>query len=836
MGNDTSDLHSNDHVATAEVLASGQTHKESTGSAISSTAPSNGLSLVTETSRAGKDITPSRTPCDSAWEMAGLSHSPRLAEISYSLSPSENSQDTTHNLPSPEGSMHFGAAEEDQVLHSAADMRPDVLWSIGRSNLAVLFGGSILILVALGYLILLWAGEGPAGGEQAPRLWRAIMLNGWATQSVTLTSLLMRIVSAAQASLCTSFVAALLVERRRVPLSQVIRLSITRSVNGGPRELLQAIMSSRMRVLAFNRDVILLSVLFLIVMGIQFSSTILISDFGTTRLIQYPNRTLINLALSATADAAIGSFLTVGDLDSTMVLFGELESSSDPTPDDSGVSDTGIKRRAFLPFQKEDRISLQYFEGAALMLNTRVSCARPSMLAALVWDARGFPALAGGIRYNQTFENAGLNTTDICQTSPQDTTYCLPETFNCSLPFSTIETILDRPAALCHLPIHGLAEETQHTMPAWDKITDPLNFASGSWPGLVFMSNIPKSYWKQLSKSVPFELGPPIPHGEWNSYEIEPGISLNVTLCFSGLNTTLSKVAMTGNISQGEPDIRWNTTTYSYEVDALRTLFGAGPVHKSVNERGLLSIVGEIQDPAPLSSLDVNSTMAGDAIFRSEQQLGNGVAADVWSSSGFNSSIGMCDHCSLLDQGVSSDIATLFQDIVQTSGRAAVAVDAYLTMLSRSWYYSFQPKFDVPGYVDVAFSAEILLPRYWGGITAVVVLVVANLVLTWTISVLYVRHSRHTVAGDFWHAASQLVSDETMPIFEQSNRLKDRDVVNLLKRDGDFLVRIGRPPSGGGNVSVVRCEDQSDSTSGKLSEKLKRLHVHLPTWIKGGWK
>lgn len=204
----------------------------------------------------------------------------------------------------------------------ARDSRLPILHSVGRTGCTVLVLGSALTLIALAFLIFLWAGEGPIpGGERAFRIWRGIMLSGQIAQAVTLSSLVLRVVSASQATICTSMVAALLLERRSVPISYVARVSVMRSVNGGPRELLQMILP-RIHSLAAHAELVLLAVLFISAVGIQFSSTILVSDFEMTRLIGYPNRTRMNIATSVTIRSPETPWSKNG-IDDAMVIFGE---------------------------------------------------------------------------------------------------------------------------------------------------------------------------------------------------------------------------------------------------------------------------------------------------------------------------------------------------------------------------------------------------------------------------------------------------------------------------------------------------------------------------------
>ncbi|KAI1360755.1 hypothetical protein F5Y08DRAFT_348457 [Xylaria arbuscula] len=671
--------------------------------------------------------------------------------------------------------------------------------SLGVFSIAIMFGGSLLILVAVSFLIFLWAGRGPVeGGTKAPPAWRYIMLRGWATQAVTLTALLLRVISAAQAGLCTSMVAALLLELRGIPISKVVHLSVTRSVSTGPMEFLYA--SRKIQRLALKPEVLLLFILAFTAFGIQFSSTILLSDFGPSRLVRDANETLMNVAMSpSTNSQKPGSLSTFGSPDTSSILFGEVDSRVDPSPTEYGVSDTGTKRRAFLPFLKEARIDLQYFSGAAFSSVSRVTCIRPSMEARLSFTPNGYPLLQGSINYNRSLEDAGQLPIQRCYTAPGNNVFCLPTTFNCTLPGSYDSVPNPQwTTALCHLEINP-----SDVRPGWDGQGSPLVFTSGSWPHLVFTTNMLSSDWQQIGPST-LNKSTSV-NGEWVTNEIGLGRLLNTTFCLSVIYGTVASLTMTGNLNQTEESLQFNTTTSSPKVETLQTLFGADRMHKSPAERGILSILDNIQDPALPPSFNINRTSVQDIVDYSSIVFGEGAAAGVFDNTG--ASVSLCDHCDLLGFSVPDDVATLFQNIINTTGRAAVAIDTYLAILSRWWYYYLFPRFDVPGHVNVIFVAEVVLPLRWRGIIAVFVLVGVNTVVMWIIAALYVRRTRFSLAGNYWHAVAQLISKETGPLLDKSSEMKDEDLKEQLDLESeDFLVKIARSPHDG-HVTVVRVDE-----------------------------
>ncbi|KAI0466488.1 hypothetical protein F4859DRAFT_507296 [Xylaria cf. heliscus] len=682
-------------------------------------------------------------------------------------------------------SVSRASVQGNQDKSPGPSLRLPLRQSLGIFSCISIFGGSALTLLAVSFLLFLWVGGGPVdGGTKAQPAWRKIALRGWSTQAVTLTSLLIRVISAAQAGLCTSTVAALLLERHGVPISKVVQFSVTRSVNVGAMEFLYMISSRKVRKVALKLEVLLLFVLALTAFGIQFSSTILISDFGTTHLVGDTNRTIINVAMSPMSIQAPGALSTFGDVDSSTTLFGEVDSNADPAPN------------------QLDRIGLQYFSGAAFLLVSRAACIRPSMTARLSFTPDGWPSIQGTINYNQSLEDARQSPTQRCYSVPGNTVYCLPTTFSCTLPgnYDTLKTP-QWATAICHLRIN--TDISSDSLPGWDRQSSLFDFLSGSWPHLVFATNIPTSYWGQVERSGPVMLRDPTEYGEWVSNEIGPEKFLNTTLCFSAVYATVSSVTMIGNINQAEPGIFWNTTTGSPEIDRLQTLFGADRNHKTPAERGIVAITGNIQDPAPPSAFNINNTLIQDAIDFSATSLGRGAAAGIWENTG-NGSVSLCEHCDIFGFSVPDDVAALFQRIINTTGRSAVAIDTYLTILSRWWYYYLFPRFNVPGNVELMFSAEVVVPLRWRGLTAVLVLVGVNTIVMWIIAALYVWRTRFNLAGNYWHAIAQLMSKDTIPLLEKSGEMRDDDVTEQLDIESeDFWVKIGRSADDG-VVTVVR--------------------------------
>ncbi|KXH31318.1 hypothetical protein CSAL01_03829 [Colletotrichum salicis] len=153
---------------------------------------------------------------------------------------------------------------------------------LGFLSLAIVGGGTALVLAILGFLLFLWTGEGSQDGRKATALWRWIMLNQQITQAITLSTVLLRIAVTAQASIYTSLLAGVVLEKHGVPLFRVAEMSVIRCTNDGPFQLTWLLLTSaRKAYMQTGLAILLLLTTFVV----QFPSTLLVSDLGTDDLV-----------------------------------------------------------------------------------------------------------------------------------------------------------------------------------------------------------------------------------------------------------------------------------------------------------------------------------------------------------------------------------------------------------------------------------------------------------------------------------------------------------------------------------------------------------------------
>lgn len=291
--------------------------------------------------------------------------------------------------------------------------------SLGVTGCATIIGGAVAILAILAFLTLLWFGHGDQPeAANATRLWRLIALHDWMTRAITITSLLLRLVVSLQVALCTSMTAALILEKRSARKSDIAYLSIARSVNDGPLKMFQLLLSSRSWSLLASVELWLFCLLTLVMLALQFSSTLLLSDL---------HQFVVVGDVEVKSVATFGKFPNTNEMGSffyeespVYAMFGEERSSHNTTPDSNGFSDTGALRRGYLPFLgSENRTSVRKYRGPTLVSKSRTVCVPPQIKGHILtkdypYEAVGIGHIVGTLDYGESLRQAKKEVGFLC--------------------------------------------------------------------------------------------------------------------------------------------------------------------------------------------------------------------------------------------------------------------------------------------------------------------------------------------------------------------------------------------------------------------------------------
>ncbi|KAI0104957.1 hypothetical protein GGR51DRAFT_520440 [Nemania sp. FL0031] len=677
-----------------------------------------------------------------------------------------------------------------------------ILESLGFSGLASLVGGHIGILGVLAFLTFLWFGFGPAPeAAKATSTWRQIALSDWMTRSITLSSLAIRFLATLQATVCTSMVAALILERRRARKSYVPWFSVIRSINDGPMRLVQMLLTSKTISIVFYPEFWLAALMVLITLALQFSSTVLLSDLHSFEIVGNYNDSQVPSLISynkSTFDVHLNGFeyLARAPVFST---FGEVQTASSPYPNSRGLSDTGLLQRGFLPFAgSENRTSTRQYSGNAIVMSSRAACMRPVIRAQYGYNNEsgnfaGNGVLVGEIQYAASFREAQITSLPPC-----DVGNCDEEAFLCEIPSSSFG---DWQATACKLNRFGMTPSTLSLLPKWTPPDTPWSANASVY--LLQTTNMREDDWAQVNDTQSLSSGESF--HEWQSYEILPGRFVNLTLCYMGVALERNTVEMESSGGLREPVIDGSQISRVYNTNDVQRLFGVNGRHENAAERGILNmtIVGEPQD-GPTSGEAYDTISVGDAknitIARFTSAIMELVLyAQAIEVIGSNTTLPFCSFCSIIvGANLATNMGLILNDIVTQSGRAANALSTYLTIVASAVYYDYLGALSGLQEAGTVLTTSVLVPgpcseHSCRGYISVAVLLVIHLVYVTIVTLLYIRQARYSRYANVWHTTSQLVSGELKETWGRSNNASDSVVTKTFVKEGkDDFMELGR--------------------------------------------
>ncbi|KAI1811231.1 hypothetical protein GGS20DRAFT_593439 [Poronia punctata] len=663
--------------------------------------------------------------------------------------------------------------------------------SIGRLNAYIIIFGTIGPICTLGFLTFLWAGQGKdPEGQSAGYVWRTIMLSNRLDQLVTISGLIFRESIFMQTTICTSLVAALMLERRSIPISQSVPLSVLRSVNSGPHTLVKLLLGRKPWKCIFYPELSLILLLSFGNIAIRFSSTILLSDLHQQPLAGFPCQLTKNLSVPPENWFFFGLWSRPPR---DVPIFGEVQSEYAAKPNNFGLSDTGLKRYAMLPFNT-GRETIRSYEGPAMVLSSRVACMPPKLLAKVEFEAdAAVPTIrqrvTGDILIEETLKRSGLSYQGMC-----DLDHCLPRvSFNCYLasPLTHGDSL-----GITFCPLRSIHPKQVIVESRWEITKEPWSLPADIY--LVSSTNISREDWEELGHAST-QLQGYHTKDEWSSFDLGSGRVINLTVCFNAANVMLSSVSMQRSQKVTEPSII--ARDGQFDTTHVRKFLGADPETQSLEERGVLSITN-ITDPPD------HVFTGGPAQIPVSQVGATQLRIAPRNPSTANTTYAGCDRCEYFGNDIAHEYSGVFFDILINSGRVSVALQTVHTMLAGSVYHQLSDYLTIPMSVTVVQTSSSTVPVYYSGLIAVAILVLANTGCVLAITAMYLHYSRYSIIGNFWHAVSQGISDLTSALLVYGNMEEDRKIF-LDGREQDLTVRLARSVVTD-RVELVECEPLRD--------------------------
>ncbi|KAI4858946.1 hypothetical protein F4820DRAFT_467585 [Hypoxylon rubiginosum] len=684
--------------------------------------------------------------------------------------------------------------------------------SLGFNGCLIIAGGSIVILATMGFLASLWFGYGyePEAAD-ATWAWRQIALRDWMARTITISSLLLRFVISLQTSVCTSMIAALVLEKRLTRKSDVAYLSISRGISDGPRRLVLLLFSSGTSSIFFHVEIWLISLMALVALGLQFSSTVLISDLHRFTIVgDVGTQSIRNLCSFSGFD--LGDAWTIFTYTPVYTMFGEEKLEYNITPDVKGFSDSGLVRRGYLPLGGvENRTSVRQYRGTTLISSLRTVCVPPQLDGYLrshitIYANTAFGSITGTVDYGPSLRDAHpgigpLCTSNGCETVP----------FECNIPGSLLDHSTQ--ANYCFLETVGRTSQTLQTL-ALNGLSD-LNLPAEPWSlnssiYLVIRSNLTVFDWSGVPENT--TVPPARTIDEWRTFELMEDRFISLSLCFSRFTVEARDARLSASEATLEPTIMWDGLTVQHDTSEVSSFIGAETSAQTFSERGMMSMeILPTQDEKDTSFKPLKELSPGKA---SSAYLQRFVVKTATSELTPNVSYVGCVFCTNSGEILHNDLNLLFSDVIESSGRAAAALQSVISVLSATIFDGMIKVFNLTEEVSMAVTTTASTPgpcssHQCSGFISVMVLLVVHLAAVAVITALYVSQVRFSRYSNIWHAVSQLVGEELKDTLEQGNDAKDKDVVEALKRERkDDFVKL-EPLGDSSRVEIVKHSDDN---------------------------
>ncbi|KAI1290583.1 hypothetical protein F5Y03DRAFT_378184 [Xylaria venustula] len=671
--------------------------------------------------------------------------------------------------------------------------------SLGRRGLIGVVGGSLWILGIFGFLAFLWCGQGSKpDAADATRLWRFIALHNYFPQTITLCALALRVAVSLQAVICTSMIAAIVLEKRGARRTEVAWFSVMRSINNGPRKLGTLLMSDRRMTILKRAETWLTLVIIIVTSALQFSSTLLLSDMSDFIIVGDLNTTQLgDVIMYDKHDFRVEDLgLQFTTQPPVYAVLSEVQAGFNATPNTYGLSDTGLIQRSLLPIPGSDaRSSVRKFEGTSLVMTSQSSCIRPQISATYsadiydIGEQDAFGYMVGTVDYGRSFGMAGVRPGSICAN-----TGCEDVAFECPIPSSSAEW------ATITCVIDGTVRGTTYD-PTW-------NSEDGVWSlnssvVLVITTNTNYTYWRGVSDANTLPSG--TPYEEWQSYELSSGQLVNISLCSSGFNVNRFDTSMSTAGPLHEPRTDLVLTSKTYSTTDVQNSFGVNEPQRSHLDRKILDlkILGPPASdsrPSPASQPAFFGPLGGNTtVGRLTAAIIELVMYDQIQP-GFqpNISLSLCYFCTTNGYSINPEISLLFNDITTKTGRAANALLTLTTIVFSSVYYTYLSTLRVSHDTRIVAVTTVRVPGPCSangcvGFSSVSALLFAHVLCVVGITFLYVQQVRYSRHGNIWHAISQLTGDGLTNVLDEAQNATDKEVEHILDEEYSHCqVKLGR--------------------------------------------
>lgn len=690
---------------------------------------------------------------------------------------------------------------------------------LGTFQLFVLVVGSIGLLLGLGVLRYLWpwASRGESDrnwkehvlsdsttplGEQP---WERFVFSGWLLRVITLSSIVIRVSMATQATVFCMVMASIALQRSNVLKGDLASVAIYRFTNSGPQNMILPLLRTRKdwkSTLAAAATIALA----LTTLASQFTSTILLTDIGTRKL--RTSDTVFDVAfggnLSEETEFWVGTTAaTWDDRPSSYQIFAEKATPNiriDGGETGGGLFSTGGSFRALLPLEKQERTALAEYRGPGALVDTRVACVSPYITRFSIWDFDASSRVGTDSSSTQlrvfglfTADTFGDHAAELMSrgflTSNQLSNVTGEMQFDCRTPRALEDpTFPEWKITMCML------YDTNFTRAI--EVSDTSDFYDGVLDIGVVVLNMTgyDESWALLDINNQTGIGFGQRDGEWTkiSYPMPEGASetmetldLSISICFTSFRSVNALITARADWNLTEATLSKSHGVPRYNTTAIRNQLGVatgGVADLDYEERGILKLT------------DINYTSIAD--FSAAQTYIEGSLLDQ--NLGRTLTMGlyqfptarMCIWC-YPDILVHEGFISIFGDTLAATSRPALAIQALFTARVLQIYNNRAPDFTVVETVTASFFSPFQVPTMLKGFYIVSSFVAFHIFMMMYMTFLFFKIEGQTSLGQAWQTFGQVQSEELQEVMAVGKTLNDSDVKEWLLQRGEYDNLIG---------------------------------------------
>jgi hypothetical protein len=531
----------------------------------------------------------------------------------------------------------------------------------------------------------------------------------------------------------------------------------------------------------------------------------------------------------------------------------------------SGISDTGLTMRAFLPIDSQgNRSSIHVYNGPATVVDSRVVCVRPNItnlgthLAPFEPD-RPFPApiLHGNISIPLDL----LQEASASSLSPPSS-----DKFNCSISFgisSNYEDSKYHPSdwdlSICQFeqrdnPLKNVRMALDEPLEGNSRFT----VTPRSYLLVNFSSRVKFEYtaYPKVDFSMIQEIFDDSTPGlfrrtrnEWtdvyrtNNNFTAADATLSFSLCFPASATRYMNVSTSSRVPLVQPRYSYHSASGQIRFDDVRKQMLSSP-HTTMEQRGLLSLQPQLwrendQEPPYLSTGDAEEALKIIPFERA-------------------STINLLQWYNPTTSRADISIGGLLLEILREGGTTAEAVQSMMTALLASRYQDYV--FLYSGNITNSTRADFVAVQIPGGqgrpafltagptgpyILVMAVIAVHSLVIIFVVvwfcrgtcfwryfltQLILSTATNATLLWESWSNISQVISSRTTPYLERAAQATDSEVKSWIKDDGldDLSIAVvAYPRAGQTDLASVRkraqrvVAEQSGAEQGLMMDELR---------------